>query len=64
MEMRAPDKNRFLKAVKHMQCDEIPLFEPEADPAIVSVMLGKPVDMSLHTFELPVPDVIEWNLKM
>jgi uroporphyrinogen-III decarboxylase len=26
--------------------------------------LGKPVDMSLHSYELPIPDVVEWNRRM
>lgn len=62
--MREPDKMRFLRAARHVSQEEIPLFEIEADPAIVSQMLGKRVDMGLHSFELAIPDVVEWNRRM
>ena len=62
--MRKPSKQRFLNAVNHIVQPDIPLFEMEADVEIVSNMMGKPYDMSLHSFEIPVPDVIEWNRRM
>lgn len=62
--MREPDKQRFLDAVKHVESREVPLFELEADISIVNQMMDKTYDMALHSFELPVADVIEWNRRM
>lgn len=59
--MRAPDRQRFLNAVRHVEQDEIPLFEIEADIAIAQQMLGKKLDMSKHSFELPIEDIVAWN---
>jgi len=59
--MRQPDRRRFLKAVKHIEQAEIPLFELEADIAVVQQVLGKRLDMALHSYELPIPDVVAWN---
>ena len=59
--MRTPSKERFLRAANHVEQTEIPLFELEADTGIMQQMLGKPMDMALHSFEQPIPDVIEWN---
>jgi len=62
--MRNPNKIRFLNAVNHKQQSEIPLFEIEADMAIVNKMLGKRYDMGLHSFELLPSEVIAWNREM
>ena len=62
--MRSPDKNRYLRAARHIEAPDVPFFELEADPVIVSAMLGKPVDLALHSYELPIPDVVEWNGRM
>lgn len=62
--MREPDRQRFLDAVAHEEGPEIPLFELEADIKIVNQMMGKSYDMALHSFEIPVGDVVEWNRRM
>ncbi|MDP6523999.1 MAG: uroporphyrinogen decarboxylase family protein [Kiritimatiellia bacterium] len=62
--MRLPDKRRFINAVNHIEQAEIPLFELEADMAIVRQMMGQDYDMALHSFELPIADVVEWNRRM
>lgn len=59
--MRAPDKKRFLNAVNHFEQEEIPLYEQEADMAVVNKTMDKHYDMGLHSFELPPEDVLEWN---
>jgi hypothetical protein len=59
--LRAPDKKRFLNAVNHIEQEEIPLYEQEADMAIVNKMMDKHYDLALHSFELPPEDVVEWN---
>ncbi|MCE5277572.1 MAG: uroporphyrinogen decarboxylase family protein [Planctomycetaceae bacterium] len=63
-DVRAPDRQRYLDAVAHCPRPDVPLFETEADPAIVEGMLGKAVDYALHSFELPIADVVEWNRRM
>ena len=62
--MREPDKNRFLDAVNHIATDEVPFFELEADIAIVCKIMEKQYDMSLHSFELPIEDVVEFNRRL
>ncbi len=62
--MRAPDKQRFLDAVAHRERPDTPLFEMEADILIVERMLGRCCNRSVHSFELPVEDVVEWNRRM
>lgn len=62
--MRAPDKQRFLDAVAHRERPDVPLFEMEADILVVERMLGKRCDRSVHSFELPIEDVVEWNRRM
>ena len=59
--MREPDKQRFLDAVVHRQRPDVPLYEMEADILIVEQMLDRQLPRALHSFELPVPDMIEWN---
>ena len=55
--MRTPDKNRFLRAIKHIESEEVPFFEPGPDPAVVSRVLGRDVPMAYSGSELP-PDVM------
>ncbi|MCX6997489.1 MAG: hypothetical protein NTV49_10490 [Kiritimatiellaeota bacterium] len=62
--MRAPDRQRFLDAVAHHERPDVPLFEMEADILVVERMLGKRCARSLHSFELPIEDVVEWNRRM
>jgi len=62
--MRAPDKQRFLDAVAHREQPDVPLFEMEADILVVERMLGKRCNRSVHSFELPIDDVVEWNRRM
>lgn len=62
--MRTPDKQRFLDAVNHIESEEIPFFELEVDAEIVAQLLGKDVDVSKHSFELPIDDVVEFNRRI
>lgn len=62
--MRDPDKKRFINALNHIEQAEIPLFELEADMKIVSQMMGTGYDMSLHSFDLPAKDLVQWNRLM
>ncbi|MDO9464486.1 MAG: uroporphyrinogen decarboxylase family protein [bacterium] len=61
--MRKPDKNRYLVALKHIESEEICFQESEIESSVVSKILGRPVPMNLRSYELPVKDYIELNLK-
>lgn len=62
--MRDPDKGRFMDAVAHVQCEEIPFFESDPDITLVNAILGKDFPLSLHAYELPTPDYVELNRRM
>ena len=62
--MRTPDRQRFLDAVAHRERADVPLFELEADVTVVEKMIGKRCDRTLHSFELPIDDVMAWNRAM
>jgi len=62
--MREPEKQRFLNAVRHIESEEIPLYEIDADMSIVNRMMEKDFPLSLHPCELPAADVVELNRKM
>jgi len=62
--MRSPDKKRFYNAVNHLEQNEIPLWEMEADMVIVNKMMRGSFDLGLHSFELSPQDVLDWNRKM
>ena len=59
--MRNPDKRRFLDAARHIETQEIPLFEIGPDMALARQILGKDLPMDLLVYELPIPDYIELN---
>jgi uroporphyrinogen-III decarboxylase len=56
---RDPDKKRFFDAVNHVESDEIPLFEVDADMAVVNRMMRRDYSMALHLFDLPAKDQVE-----
>lgn len=60
--MRQPDKNRYLNAAKHIECEEIPFQENDIDPVIAKRILGRDVPM-IRTYNLPLEDYVELNLK-
>ena len=62
--MRIPDRRRFLDAVNHVETEEIPFFEIDPDMALVNQLLGMRFPLSLHPYELPIPDYIELNKRM
>jgi len=62
--MRAPDKTRFLRAVRHIEVEELPFVEADPDIVQVNRILGQRFPFSLHAYELPVPDYIELNRRM
>jgi hypothetical protein len=62
--MRTPNKKRFLDAVHHLETEEIPFFESEVDISIVNRILGSDFPFSLHSYELPIPDCVELNMRM
>ena len=62
--MREPCKKRFLNAVMHEQCEEIPFFELQVDIEIAEKILEKQLPSHLLSFELPMPDYVELNRRM
>ena len=62
--MRDPDKNRFLRAVRHIESEEVPLAEIDPDLKLVNRILNKAFPLSLHAYELPVDDDIELNRRL
>ena len=62
--MRAPDKNRMLRAIRHIEAPEIPLLEIDPDIALVNQILGREFPVALQAYQLPVSDYVELNLRM
>ena len=62
--MRNPDKSRFLSAARHIETEEIPLFESDADTLIVNRMLSKNYELALRDYERSAADQVDWNRQM
>jgi len=60
--MRAPDKHRYLNAVRHIETTEIPFQEDEIETTVAAKILGKKLPM-VRPYELPVEDYVEVNLR-
>ena len=60
--MRAPDKNRYLRAIRHVESEEIPFQEDEFEPTMAGKILDRRVPMA-HSYELPANDTVELNLR-
>ena len=56
--MRAPNKQRYLNAIRHIESEEIPFLEFEFEPAITSEILGRELPR-VRSYELPPADVRE-----
>ena len=57
--MRDPDRARFLKAVDHVEQDEVPFFELEVDFTHVERVLGRPVE-ARRSYDLAPADYVEF----
>jgi len=62
--MRNPDKGRFLNAVRHVEQADIPLFECDPDISMVNKLLESEFPLSMHSYDLPIPDYVELNRRM
>jgi len=62
--MREPDKRRFFDALRHVESEEIPLFEIDPDMAVVNRLMGRSYPLSLHMFDLPAADNVAVNREM
>lgn len=62
--MRAPDKQRILDSIRHIERPDLPLFEIDPDMEIVNRILGKKLPYHLHPFEQDVRDNVELNIRM
>jgi hypothetical protein len=62
--VRSPNKQRFLDAARHIETEEIPLFEIGPDMALARQILGKDLPMDRLVYELPIDDYVELNRRM
>ncbi len=60
--MRKPDKNRYLRAARHIESEDISFQEDEIDAAVAARILGRRVPM-VNSYALPVADFVELNLR-
>ena len=60
--MRQPDKNRYLRAIQHIESTEISFQEDEFEITFVEQVMGRKFPPHLRSYELPVGDIIELNL--
>lgn len=60
--MRSPDKRRYLNAIRHLEAEEIPFQEDEMEASVAGRILGRTVPM-VRSFELPVNDLVELNIR-
>jgi hypothetical protein len=60
--MRAPDRNRYLRAVRHVESAEVPFQEDEIEITVAARILGRPLPM-VRPYELPARDFVELNLR-
>lgn len=60
--MRAPDKMRYLNALRHVESAEIPFFEMEIETTVAASILGRPLP-PVRPFEIPARDYVELNLR-
>jgi hypothetical protein len=58
--MRQPDKNRFLKAARHVESEEISFQENEVDLGYIRHFLGPSVP-PVRSYQLPVASCLELN---
>lgn len=63
MSMRAPDKTRYLNALRHVESEEIPFFEMEIETTVAARILGRPLP-PVRPFEIPARDCVELNLRV
>jgi uroporphyrinogen decarboxylase len=60
--MRPPDKTRYLNALRHVECAEVPFFEQEIETTVAAKILGRPLP-PVRPFEIPARDYVELNLR-
>ncbi len=61
--MRAPDKMRYLNALRHLESADIPFFEMEIETTVGARILGRPLP-PVRPFEIPARDYVELNLRV
>ncbi|NQU12217.1 hypothetical protein HQ590_15590 [bacterium] len=60
--MRAPDKQRYLDAARHVERADICFCEQDFEITVAARLLGRPLPM-VRPYELPVPDYVELSLR-
>ena len=58
--LRSPDKQRYLKALKHIEMEEAPFFEQEIETTVAAELLGRPLP-PVRPFEISAKDYVEVN---
>ena len=62
MAMRQPDKSRYLRAIRHIESEEVSFQEDEFEPTVAEQILGRPLP-AVRSYELPAADQIELNVR-
>jgi len=60
MEVREPDKRRYLNAISLVAQEEVPFVETEADFTVVEQVLGRQVPGVKRSYDLPPGDYVEF----
>jgi len=62
--VRAPDKQRFLDALHHVETPDVPFQENDPDIELVNQILEKQFPLSLRPYEIPAEDLVELHLRL
>ena len=62
--LRAPNKKRYLNALRVIEQEEVPFVETEADFRIVEQVLGRKIKGVKHSYDLAPADYIEFLNRM
>ena len=60
--MRQADKHRYLRAIRHIESEEVAFQEDEFEPTVAEQIMGRKLP-AVRSYELAAADVIELNLK-
>jgi len=60
--MRQPDRNRYLRAVHHVESEEVPFLEIEFDITVAEKLLGRPLP-KVRSYELPARDLVDLHIR-
>ena len=61
--MRQPDKNRYLRAIQHIESEDVCFQEDEFETTVTEQIMGRQLPL-VRSYELPAADLIELNTKV